>query len=534
MRDDSMLVDSLNKSIQTDKKSMLNITDKRNFTEESLYGLLDASHVLEEKFYGPNSKENWMKKSFNIKPEDTKAMNDTLNKIRGPEARDSFVNEKGGFPEMLLKPGKRSEYTRKHIEKYKNNTFVNNLNSPSKQDADDAEDMYQSILKYKTVTDVIERHTKQKRNLFYQLINRFDSYFVETYHPLIQRAQKKLFSNGELRAISSKATLDLQQFIRIIFEGICSFYQLVNLEAESGSSERECLFNRDNLINFTTSLVFTNTIYEQVFEFNKLEEIELEGSYDRNTKFCSKLNPQDFGVPHEYCLNEKTISYFIKEGLIRNDLQTIREVQQSLEHGTPYFNFPQSLEGRRQSYSNVQESLRSESLSLRSEDELLTGLLKKYKLITRGVPPYQEAITMLANLKYRKSPIHKLKAIVKVAELITKNIEKFYSDFGLSNTKKIDADQTLSIFLYIATKSGVTDILAHCRIIEKFSTNNVLNSVSGYYATTLEACVNCICSMNFIEQPNTDRLSSNFKEFVQSVGKGSFMRNSLPNKQKEN
>jgi hypothetical protein len=47
---------------------------------------------------------------------------------------------------------------------------------------------------------------------------------------------------------------------------------------------------------------------------------------------------------------------------------------------------------------------------------------------------------MLSSLPTRRSPIHKLKTIVKAAELITTSIEEFYRALGLSNVKKLDAD----------------------------------------------------------------------------------------------
>lgn len=65
--------------------------------------------------------------------------------------------------------------------------------------------------------------------------------------------------------------------------------------------------------------------------------------------------------------------------------------------------------------------------------------------------------------------------------------------------------------MYIVAKSGITKITSHCKVIEKFSTNNVLHSVSGYYATTLEACVTCITSMVLKNESNIDDLKSSVK-----------------------
>jgi len=315
----------------------------------------------------------------------------------------------------------------------------------------------------------------------------------------------------------------LQQFIRVVFEGLCTFYRLDTLEPVEIA--KDSLFNRDNLLSFTTSLILTKEIHEIILEFYKQKEAELEQVYQENLKQCKKLQPQDFGVPDEYCLNEKTASYFLEKGLVDKQYLIDRNIPRNSEAEAKvnsHFSICEEEEAK-MGESNPQDS----SKTIAQKEGQPSGTLEIFKTLATETRPYEEAITMLSSLKHRTSPIHKLKAIVKVAELITKSIERFYMRYGLLNSNKLDADQTLSIFLYIVTKSGLSDLTAHCRIIEKFSTNNVLNSVSGYYATTLEACVNCINSMKFTDEASPNRLSHGFKEFVSSM-RVSVGRVSLP------
>mmetsp|Transcript_4960 Transcript_4960/g.4162 ORF Transcript_4960/g.4162 Transcript_4960/m.4162 type:complete len:167 (+) Transcript_4960:1135-1635(+) len=115
------------------------------------------------------------------------------------------------------------------------------------------------------------------------------------------------------------AVFDLQQFIRIIFDGINQFYRLDKLKIGSIPG-RDNLFNRDNMINFVTSMVFTEKIYQIIFgllyQFDKKED---EG-FEKNLKYISKLKPDDFGVPEEYCLNEKTIELLKKKGQVKENV----------------------------------------------------------------------------------------------------------------------------------------------------------------------------------------------------------------------
>jgi len=37
------------------------------------------------------------------------------------------------------------------------------------------------------------------------------------------------------------------------------------------------------------------------------------------------------------------------------------------------------------------------------------------------------------------------------------------------------------------SKCNVKNLHAHCKLIEKFSTNNMINSIAGYYLITMQA-----------------------------------------------
>ena len=85
------------------------------------------------------------------------------------------------------------------------------------------------------------------------------------------------------------------------------------------------------------------------------------------------------------------------------------------------------------------------------------------------------------------TPSSKMKLILKASEKILTSINDFYEKANGKFNKYIDADDLLSIFYYIAAKCQVYTMYSHCALIDKFSTNNILNSISGYYLTTLQA-----------------------------------------------
>lgn len=99
--------------------------------------------------------------------------------------------------------------------------------------------------------------------------------------------------------------------------------------------------------------------------------------------------------------------------------------------------------------------------------------------------PYKPAICALQKIEKKKSPISKIKVLIKTSELLFKSIHQFYNSLNRVFNNIVDGDEILSIYTYIAAKSEIHQLMTHCLLIEKFATNNILNSISGYYLTTL-------------------------------------------------
>ena len=93
-------------------------------------------------------------------------------------------------------------------------------------------------------------------------------------------------------------------------------------------------------------------------------------------------------------------------------------------------------------------------------------------------------------MKEAKSPLHKLKTLLKTTELIDDCIKKFYFENDIP-LKKVhyDADQFLSIFIYIVIQAQIENLYLDCKIIENFTNSSTLNSLSGYLLITLTGCI---------------------------------------------
>ena len=67
---------------------------------------------------------------------------------------------------------------------------------------------------------------------------------------------------------------------------------------------------------------------------------------------------------------------------------------------------------------------------------------------------------------------------------------------GVDKSKlTLDADQLLMIFIFIAIRSKVYELLAHLKFINEFSTNTLRLSKLGYCILTLEVAVQQILQL---------------------------------------
>ena len=106
--------------------------------------------------------------------------------------------------------------------------------------------------------------------------------------------------------------------------------------------------------------------------------------------------------------------------------------------------------------------------------------------------PYNLAINYLSRINSYKVPLEKLIMISYLSVLITKSIDKYWEakkDDVPNNFLNIDADEIMSIYLYIAYKLNLPSIVVQLEFIKYFTTSITKQSMLGYYYSTLEGCI---------------------------------------------
>ena len=117
--------------------------------------------------------------------------------------------------------------------------------------------------------------------------------------------------------------------------------------------------------------------------------------------------------------------------------------------------------------------------------------------------PYETAIQLLKQIKKYKTPFEKMMIIASISNEITDCINDFWSQLETYIKKDllgIEAEQIVTIFIYIIIQSGIIDIFVHCKMIQFFTTCTTKSSTIGYYYSTVEASVTFIRTLKNVDE----------------------------------
>jgi hypothetical protein len=112
---------------------------------------------------------------------------------------------------------------------------------------------------------------------------------------------------------------------------------------------------------------------------------------------------------------------------------------------------------------------------------------------------YSAAIKLLKTISKYRVPFEKMMLIATISSEITECVNIFWKDFNeviSSSLLNIDADELMTIFIYIIIKSQMSELLIHSKFIKEFTTSTTRSTMMGYYYTTIEASLIYILSVN--------------------------------------
>ena len=117
--------------------------------------------------------------------------------------------------------------------------------------------------------------------------------------------------------------------------------------------------------------------------------------------------------------------------------------------------------------------------------------------------PYETAIHLLKQIEKYKTPFEKMLIFANLGNEITNCVNDFWKDmedFIKNDLLGIEAEQLMTIFIFILLKTQINDMLVHCKLIQLFTTSVIKSSMVGYYYSNAEASVSYIQKLKNVKE----------------------------------
>ena len=140
---------------------------------------------------------------------------------------------------------------------------------------------------------------------------------------------------------------------------------------------------------------------------------------------------------------------------------------------------------------------------LRDTISMKDQYIKEAKAIGKLPVPYLSAIKLLNSLKKYKAPFEKIVIIAAISDQITECATSFWSEmekYVKNSFLFIEADEIMTIFLYIMIRSQMPEIIVFSKMITNFTTPNTRSFNISYNFTLLEASLEYISSLRNIKE----------------------------------
>ena len=343
---------------------------------------------------------------------------------------------------------------------------------------------------------------------------------------------------GEINYKKMQVIKDIQSFIDTTSISLKLFYsKSINYQL--------FISEKDEFINLISYFLFKeNDFYNNIFNLFELSNIEKYKKLRDKKNSLGELSTKDAGINQKFRLDENNkknidvhsnekkekpgiIQYFEKIDEFKERYASFNEKvsKESSNFSKQKFDFTYSFDynnkkNKIKNNKNKEKSIqRSNTITTYKEfSEIInknnTTLKEKLEADMDNNPstidfpeikdsknelniPYGEAIYYFKNIKDYNIPLDKLTIIALVSVLITDCIDEFWkTEMENLDTKflKVDADELISIYLYIIYNLDLPSLYTQLDFIENFTGSITKQSMIGYYFTSVVGSLEFIMS----------------------------------------
>ena len=377
--------------------------------------------------------------------------------------------------------------------------------------------------------DLIRRQLDNPKHPIYIIIKKFS----EIYFNYLNKCYDKVKNNEDINKKTKDSVIkDIQDFIDIIAIALKLFY-MKSINYDYFEHEK------DEFINLVCQILFNQKNFEkELFKFFELSNKEKQSQFKQKKKVLGDITPKDVGISIKFRLDKETENFkknnnygneSIKEetGIVKYfkdlDIEVEEKLRRSFRIEVGELEMVSSFNDQRKMNLFVSDRSRAESIdknfiykpkkknNKRESTESISSykeFSEKYnnssffsefdiKIEKDDIPnPYGKAIEFIELIKYYKTPLEKLTIIALESALITTSVNSFWKEQKNlpNNFLRIDADELLSIYLYIICKMNTDTIFTQLDYIQNFIGLASKQSLVGYFYTTVEGCIKFLIS----------------------------------------
>ena len=368
--------------------------------------------------------------------------------------------------------------------------------------------------KIKEYMEVFKQHISLKEHPIHLIIDKFIKEFIPYINDAIElykNNNNNILNEKESQIKTKKVIKYLQDFIVLIQNVIKLFYS----RSITYSYFKD---EKDEFLNLVSYIIFnSDKIYQKFFELFELMNMEKIKLLTDKFELFGDIQPQEMGIKDKFCLNEKTEQFMEK---LKSEKKNTKIYNKSFKNNSEntlafHINGEEKLLDIKDdddltlsNKNNTEIDLnglikdgesktsKQDSLKVTSDSGKLNLLTKNFSLLSEekdySKRPYGQAIEFLKRIADFKVPLEKLVIIASVSSLITECVNKYWKKMERliqPSMLSIDADELMTIFMYIIYKSHMPLLFVHADFINYFTSPTTKSTMIGYYYTTLQGCL---------------------------------------------
>ena len=409
--------------------------------------------------------------------------------------------------------------------------------TPSMIDKDPKYETELNSLQIKKYIQIIKKQLANEDHPISLIINQFVIEFKPYLNSIATECEKNKEEKSECFKIGKRAISQIQNFIEIM-QVVLKLFYAKSINYRNFVDEKDEIINLISYIFFSKKIIYRNV--SKILSYMNYEKIlRLEKQF----KKFGELTPKEIGVNPKFCLDQVTEEYMREYKEDKNNAKYRTKARNKCK----IIDYLESENYSNDSNSNIDNnkedimSIKTEGNNTKSrnnniyiDDENISSYkLKDFKdtldsyqddmdikelllnnIENEGYPslplkpekkniflskiPYLDAINYLKQIDTYRAPLEKLIVIALISVIITDCVDKYWESLKKDLPGKflnIDADELMSIYLYIIYKLKRPELFVQLDFIKYFTTNQTKQSMIGYYYTALEGCLNFILSL---------------------------------------